>query len=103
MKYIITENQQRAIADNIAEIIKSHLSEYSTWICDIVAHPTDSDEDESIFDIYVYLKLSELKKFNDLTQNRLLLTIKHKIQDFVETWFFFKSNDFYVGILVKDC
>ena len=102
MKYIITENQQRAIADNIAEIIKSHFSE-STWICDIVAHPTDSDEDEAIFDIYVYLKLSELKKFNDLTQKRLSLTIKHKIQDFVESWFSFKSNDFYVGTLAKDC
>lgn len=102
MKYIITEDQQKLIADNIAEIIKSQFSD-STWICDIVAYPTDTDEDEAIFDIYIHLKLSELKKFNDITQKSISLTIKHKIQDFVETWFSLKSDDLFVGTLVKDC
>lgn len=102
MKYIITKDQQKVIADNMVEIIKSHFSE-STWICDIIAHPTDTDEDDAIFDIYIYLKLSELKKFNGLTQQKITLTIKHKIQDFVETWFSLKSDDFYVGTLAKEC
>jgi hypothetical protein len=102
MKYLITENQQKLIADNMAEIIKSHFSD-STWICDIIAHPADTDEDEAIFDIYIYLKLSELKKFNEMTQKKLTLTIKHKIQDFVETWFSLKSDDLFVGTVVKDC
>ena len=102
MKYIISKEQQEMVSNAISNLVKLHFSE-STWICDIVVYPTETDEDEALFDIYVYLKLSELKKYNESAQNSISLTIRHKVQDFVEDWFSFKSEQIYVGSLAKDC
>ena len=102
MKYLITENHYQVIANNIADVVKSHFSE-STWICDVVGFPTETDEDEAMFDIYVYLKLSELKKYNEAAQHSISLSIKHKVQEFIETWFTLKDGDVFVGTLAKDC
>lgn len=102
MKYIITEEQSKRVCDTITRMIKSHFSE-STWICDITVFPTESDEDEAIFDIYVHLNLSALKIYNESGQHTISLSIKHKVMDFIETWFPLKKDDFYVGILAKDC
>ena len=102
MKYIITEDQQKKIADNMSKVIKSYFSD-STWICDIVAHPTETDEDEAIFDIYIYLKTSELNKLDDLSKRGLSVAITNKVYLFVEKWFPFKEEDIYVGTLAKDC
>lgn len=102
MKYLISQEQQKVITDNMAEVIKSQFSE-STWICDVVAFPTETDEDEAIFDVYIYLKLSELKKFNEAAQNSISLSIKHKVMEFVETWFPFKPEEIFVGTLAADC
>jgi hypothetical protein len=102
MKYLISQEQQELIANAMAKIIKSHFSE-STWICDITVFPTESDEDEAIFDIYIHLKLSQFKQYNEYGQKSIALSIKHKVQGFVEMWFTLKSDDFFIGTLLKDC
>ena len=102
MKYLVTKTQQKLIADNMGKIIKSHFSD-SPWICDVVAYPTDTDEDEAIFDIYIHLKLSQFKQYNESGQKSIALSIKHKVQGFVEMWFTLKSDDFFIGTLLKDC
>lgn len=86
----------------MAKMIKSYFSE-STWICDIISYPTETDEDEALFDVYIYLKLSELKKFNESGQHSISLSIKHKVMEYIEKWFPFKEGEIYVGTLAKEC
>jgi len=102
MKYIVNKEQLQVIGDNMSKVIKSYLSD-STWICDIVTHPTETDEDDAIFDIYVYLKTSELNKLDDLSKHGLSVAVRNKVHLFVEKWFPFKEEDIYVGTLDKDC
>jgi len=108
MKYIISKNQQEKLSKIIDLSLKQFFLQDSQLICDIKCYVVDETEpgydgDGLLFDIYIKLKLSEMKRFNHLGQRNIQVAIENRVEKLLKDFFSLQTNQFFIGFLSETC